>query len=67
MFSEALYYLFIETMEENIETVEEKITVNDMEGLLLHFEEDIYDLTYPDLCDHGVTKRYINVFNSFLK
>ena len=54
-------------MEENIETVEEKITVNDMEGLLLHFEKDIYDLTYQDLCDHGVTKRYINVFNSFLK
>ena len=49
---EALNYLLIETMEENI-------------GSLLDFEKEICDSTYEDHCDHDVTKRFINVFNGF--
>ena len=34
---EVLYYLLLETMEENVETLEEIITVDNVEGLLLDF------------------------------
>ena len=55
-------------MEENKETVEEKITVEDMDDLLLDFEKAICEFCDfwkgQDFCYHNITKRYVKVFKS---
>ena len=55
-------------MEENKETVEEKITVEDMDELLLDFEKAICEFCDfwkgQDFCYHNITKRYVKVFKS---
>ena len=54
---EALYRLFLKSMEDNVESIEEKVTIDKMEELLYELE-DVSGEKYHQMCEHETIKRY---------
>ena len=62
---EALYRILIDLMEENANTIEERIAIDEMNDIISDFNNDVCQVAFGEVFEHDILHRYHTLVNNF--